>query len=69
MHLATEAPLLVFDGLYEHWEGPQGEGIDSCTILVTNAVTSVAAIHDRMPLCLAPWQFDAWLDPTVKDPD
>lgn len=43
--------------------------IDSCTIIVTEANPSIEEIHDRMPLCLAPDQFDAWLDPAVKDPD
>ncbi len=42
----TESPLLVFAGLYEHWEDPQGEGIDSCTILVTDAAPSIVSIHD-----------------------
>jgi putative SOS response-associated peptidase YedK len=64
----TDAPLLVFAGLYEHWQDPQGEGIDSCTILVTDATPSVVAIHDRMPLCLAPAQFATWLDPAIQAP-
>jgi putative SOS response-associated peptidase YedK len=64
----ADAPLLVFAGLYEHWPDPQGEGIDSCTILVTDAAPSIAAIHDRMPLCLAPAQFATWLDPAIQDP-
>jgi putative SOS response-associated peptidase YedK len=67
---AADSPLLVFAGLYEHWESPQGETIDSCTIIVTDAARPIEAIHDRMQLCLAPTQFDAWLvDPAVQDPD
>jgi putative SOS response-associated peptidase YedK len=64
----VDEPLLVFAGLYEHWQDPQGESIDSCTILVTDAAPSVAAIHDRMPLCLAPAQFATWLDPAIQAP-
>lgn len=61
--------LLAFAGLYEHWEAPEGESIDSCTIIVTDAAPSVTAIHDRMPLCLVPAQYDAWLDPQLQDPE
>ena len=68
IRLVDDGQLLVFAGLYEHWQNSQGEGVDSCTILVTDAVPSVATIHDRMPLCLAPAQFDAWLDPDLQDP-
>lgn len=64
----VDEPLLVFAGLYEHWQDQQGEGIDSCTIIVTDADPSIATIHNRMPLCLAPAQFDAWLDPDLQDP-
>jgi putative SOS response-associated peptidase YedK len=66
---SADSPLLVFAGLYEHWESPQGETIDSCTIIVTDAAPSIEAIHDRMPLCLAPTQFGDWLDPALQDPD
>ncbi|MEW8548358.1 MAG: hypothetical protein AB2693_33050, partial [Candidatus Thiodiazotropha sp.] len=27
----------AFAGLYEHWEGSEGEMIDSCSIIVTEA--------------------------------
>ncbi|PUB79018.1 MAG: hypothetical protein DBP01_18310 [gamma proteobacterium symbiont of Ctena orbiculata] len=64
----TEGPWLVFTGLYAHWQDPQGEGITSCTDIVTNADPSIAAIHKRMPLCLAPAQFDVWLDPAEQTP-
>ncbi|MEW8092256.1 MAG: SOS response-associated peptidase [Candidatus Thiodiazotropha endolucinida] len=65
----SDDQLLAFAGLYEHWEGSEGESIDSCTIIVTDAAPSVTEIHDRMPLCLAPAQYDAWLDPQLQDPE
>ncbi|MES9970483.1 MAG: SOS response-associated peptidase [Candidatus Thiodiazotropha sp.] len=58
----------VFAGLYEHWEGPQGEKIDSCTIIVTEARGEIATIHERMPVILSPGNFDAWLDQETRDP-
>ncbi len=62
-----ETPVLAFAGLYEQWQSPQGEAIDSCTIIVTAAAPAVAAIHDRMPVCFNPDQFTTWLDPAVQD--
>jgi putative SOS response-associated peptidase YedK len=58
----------AFAGLYEHWEGTQGEIIDSCTIIVTQAKGEIATIHDRMPVILSPDNYDAWLDEGTKDP-
>jgi len=53
---------LVFAGLWEHWDGPQGECLDSCTIIVTLANTQLMAIHERMPLILPPQRWEVWLD-------
>ncbi|MEW8693525.1 MAG: SOS response-associated peptidase [Candidatus Thiodiazotropha endolucinida] len=58
----------AFAGLYEHWEGAQGEKIDSCTIIVTEAKGEIATIYDRMPVILSPDNYDAWLDEGTKDP-
>ena len=52
----------AFAGLWEHWE-LEDLKIDSCTIIVTTANETVAPIHDRMPVILAPADFDRWLDP------
>ena len=39
-------------GLWEHWLGPDGSEIESCTIIVTDANALLAPIHDRMPVIL-----------------
>ncbi|MBI1383702.1 MAG: SOS response-associated peptidase [Rhizobiales bacterium] len=49
-------------GLWETWLGADGSEIDSMAILTTQPNRLVAAIHDRMPVILAPQDFDAWLD-------
>jgi putative SOS response-associated peptidase YedK len=53
-------------GLWETWHGPEGERLDSCTIVVTAANDLVAAIHDRMPAVVAPEDYGTWLDPDTK---
>lgn len=51
-----------FAGLWSDWKAPEGERVESCTIVTTDANTLVAPIHDRMPVILDPADFDAWLD-------
>jgi putative SOS response-associated peptidase YedK len=59
----------AFAGLWDHWER-DGEVIDSCTILTTEANELVKSVHERMPLILAPAVFGRWLDPqTQKGPE
>jgi putative SOS response-associated peptidase YedK len=59
----------AFAGLWEHWEGPEGEAIASCTLLTTAPNDLLRSVHDRMPVILHPQDYDLWLDPEVKAPD
>ena len=59
----------AFAGLWEHWEAPGGGARDSCTLLTTTANPVVGAIHDRMPVILAPENYALWLDPAVQAAD
>lgn len=60
-----DGSTLAFAGLWEFWRPPSGEPVVSCTILTTDPVGELAAIHDRMPLILPAADWDAWLDPTL----
>ncbi|MES9860178.1 MAG: SOS response-associated peptidase [Candidatus Thiodiazotropha sp. LLP2] len=62
----TIQPLFALAGLYEHWRDKSGKQIDSCTIIVGEANKDVAPVHDRMPIILAPEDFNCWLDPEIK---
>lgn len=49
--------LFAFAGLLERWEpadGMEGQAVDSCTIIVTEANDLLRRIHDRMPVILDP---------------
>jgi putative SOS response-associated peptidase YedK len=63
-----DATPLAFAGLWELWHGPEGQALETCTILTTEANEVVRPIHDRMPVILGPGDFDRWLDPEQKDP-
>lgn len=65
--LLNDRPF-AFAGLWERWEHPQGDAIESCTILTTTPNELLADIHDRMPVILSDDAYDPWLDPTC-DPD
>ena len=60
---------LAFAGLFEEWESPAGEFIESCTILTTTPNELVAPIHDRMPVILDPQDYALWLDPSFDKSD
>lgn len=59
----------AFAGLWEHWKDAEGEVIESCTIITTEANDIVRPIHDRMPVILAPDYYEQWLDPKVQKPE
>ena len=53
---------LAFAGLWETWTGPNGEELETATIVTTRANRMLAEIHDRMPVIVPPEAFDLWLD-------
>jgi putative SOS response-associated peptidase YedK len=54
--------LFALAGIWEAWHGPEGEEVETAAIITTAANEVVAPIHDRMPVIIAPEDFDAWLD-------
>lgn len=61
-----EGQPLTFAGLWERWNGPEGE-IESCTIIVSEGNAFMATLHHRMPVILDPADFDRWLAPEEYD--
>ncbi len=53
--------LIAFAGLWETWHGADGSEIDTATIVTTDANAPLAAIHERMPVVIAPKDFEKWL--------
>jgi putative SOS response-associated peptidase YedK len=62
-----EGELFALAGLWDQWESPEGQIIESCSILTTAANSLVADLHDRMPVIVPPDKYDVWLDPDVND--
>ena len=49
-------------GLYERWLSPEGEVLDTCTIVTTSASDSLRAVHERMPVIVPAPHYARWLD-------
>jgi len=56
----------AFAGIWDHWEGEHGKLIDSCSIITTDANSTMTAIHDRMPVILQEKDCMTWLDARAK---
>ena len=57
-----------FAGLWEIWTGPDGGELQSCTVITTEPNELMASLHDRMPVILAPEDYEQWLG-NGKDAD
>lgn len=54
--------LFAFAGLWDSWQHKPTKAIASCTIITTTANSLTAKIHHRMPVILAPDDYQTWLD-------
>ena len=61
--------IFAMAGLFEKWQAPTGESVESCTILTTSPNQEMESIHDRMPVILSAEDWDMWLDPGVQSRD
>jgi putative SOS response-associated peptidase YedK len=59
---------MAFAGLWEIWKSPEGRNLESCTIIVTAANDLMQPIHERMPVILAPEDWETWLAPHQTNP-
>jgi putative SOS response-associated peptidase YedK len=57
----------AFAGLWETWKSPEGETIQSCTIITTTPNSLTASIHNRMPVILPREAESVWLDRSLED--
>jgi putative SOS response-associated peptidase YedK len=62
---AADGQGFGFAGLWERWAPKDSdvEAVESCSIIVTAANSVMQPIHDRMPVILAPGDYDRWLAP------
>lgn len=56
-----------FAALAETWIGPNGEEVDGVAIVTAPASRDLAALHHRVPVTIAPENFERWLDCRAND--
>jgi putative SOS response-associated peptidase YedK len=54
-------------GLAETWIGPNGEELDTVAIVTAPASADLAVLHPRVPVTIAPADFERWLDCNAWD--
>ncbi len=62
-----DGDVFALAGLWDERKSPEGEVIESCTILTTTPNSLVADMHDRMPVIVTPDNYEVWLDPDVNE--
>ncbi len=58
--------VFALAGIWDRWEGKQGEAIESVAIITTSANDLMQPIHDRMPVVLGEENVAAWIEPQTE---
>ena len=64
---ARNGDPLAFAGLWETWKSPEGQVVQSCTIITSAANSFIQPLHHRMPVILSGETQALWLDPLTDD--
>jgi len=67
IHKVSHSPLAIA-GVWGEWQDEDNKFVESCTLITTDANSTVKPIHARMPVILLKPQFDLWLDPDETNP-
>src|SRR3954447_7828596 len=54
-------------GVTETWIGPNGEELDTVAIVTAPASDDLSSLHPRVPVAIAPADFERWLDCGAHD--
>ena len=58
---SSDESLLLFAGLYESWQAPDGSMLHTICLLTTQAAPEFTHVHDRMPVLVPLDNLDLWL--------
>ena len=67
--IAATASRSALPALAETWMGPNGEEFDTVAIVTAPASPDLAELHHRVPVTIAPDDFERWLDGRANDAD
>ena len=57
--------IFSFAGMWDRWQGPDDQVIESCSIIVADANDLVRPVHDRMPVIIDPVDYDVRAAPNL----
>lgn len=63
----SDGSPLSIAGIWSSWVAPNGQVIESASIITQEAVGELATIHSRMPVFMESQRWDHWLDPQERD--
>ena len=64
---AADKGLFALAGLWEHWMGTDGSELETAVLMTIAPNAELATIHDRMPVIIAPEDYETWLTGEVED--
>ncbi len=59
--------LFAFGALWEHWMGADGSELETAILMTIAPNAELSQIHDRMPVIIAPENFETWLTGEAED--
>lgn len=59
--------LFALAGLWEHWMGADGSELETATLMTIAPNAELSLIHDRMPVIIAPEDYETWLTGDTED--
>ena len=63
----TDQALFAFGGIWEHWMGADGSELETAALMTIAPNRELSDIHDRMPVIIAPGDYETWLTGDVDD--
>ena len=64
---AADKGLFALAGLWEHWMGTDGSELETAVLMTIAPNAELATIHDRMPVIIAPEDYETWLTGAAED--
>jgi len=64
---ARDEKQLPIAGIWSSWQAPNGEVIETASIITQEAQGELATIHSRMPVFMPQDRWDTWLNPRNTD--
>jgi len=58
---------IAYAGIWDAWQTPSGEIMETVAIITTNANETLQSIHHRMPVVIAHEDFDHWLNAEIGE--